>query len=126
MSAEPNLQDLVEKARSGDFEPFQDLLDFLKKQGPPDAARLLELVRSEEAVLRRAALGLAGDDVSDELLAAFAALADDPATAVRQALAQAAERAAWWPLDSVVGKLLEDADSDVRLEAVRAARHRPA
>jgi ATP-dependent Clp protease ATP-binding subunit ClpC len=126
MSAEPSLQELVEKARAGDFEPFQDLLDFLKKQGHAHPDKLLTLARSEEPILRRAALHLVSDDVPEELLNTFAGLASDGHPPVRLALAQTLERCAWWPLEHVIVELLDDSDSDVRLEAVRAARWRPA
>ena len=123
---EQQLQELVERARSGEPEPFQQLLDALRQQGPVTPSALLEMVRSPEPVLRRAALRLCGGDADGELLAALASLADDPSPAVRQAFAQALEEYPWWELDNVLARLLNDSDSDVRLAAVRAARSRPA
>ena len=125
MPVEQHLQELVERARSGEPEPFQQLLAVLR-QGKTDPAALLELVRSPEPVLRRAALRLCGGDPDGDLLAALATLADDPVASVRQALAEALEEYPWWELDSVLARLLTDLDPDVRLPAVRAARSRPA
>ena len=124
MPVEQQLQELVERARSGEPEPFQQLLDVLRAKSAADVAALIELTRSEEPILRRAALSLCGGQADGELLAALAGLADDPVVAVRQALAQALEAYAWYTLDSVVARLLNDDDSDVRLAAVRAARGR--
>src|SRR5262245_6713072 len=126
MTVEQQLHDLVERARSGDYEPFQELLDALRDQGRDDTDGLRELAHSAEPVLRRAALSLVGDDAEEDLLAVFASLVHDPTAQVRQALAQALETHTWWPFESSVSTLLGDADSDVRMSAVRAARWRPA
>src|SRR5207244_12178030 len=64
-------------------------------------------------------------NADEDLLEALARLADDPANAVRQALAQAVADYSWWGLDHIVAHLLLDPDSDVRIAAVRAARWRP-
>ncbi len=126
MTVEQQLQELVERARSGDPEPYQDLLAALREHGGAAPDNLRELARSAEPVLRRAALHLVGDDADDELLGVLASLVTDPSPPVRLALAQALEEHSWWPFDHVVGALMSDGDSDVRLSAARAARYRPA
>jgi len=92
----------------------------------PDPGSLIALARSDDEVLRRAALLLCDGNADEELLEALAHSAVDPASVVRQALAQALADYSWWGLDHVVARLLLDPDSDVRIAAVRAARWRPA
>jgi ATP-dependent Clp protease ATP-binding subunit ClpC len=122
---EQHLQELVERARSGGDEPFAELLRALRQRAPL-ADLLLDYARSGEAVLRRAAVVLGKDSAEPDLLEALADLADDPDEGVRLTLADAAGDAAWWPADAVVGRLLRDPETEVRLAAVRAAGRRPA
>src|SRR5262249_29922877 len=122
---EQHLQELVERARSGDDEPFAELLRALR-QAAPQADFLLDYARSDEAVLRRAAVVLGKDLAEPELLEALADLAGDFDEGVRLTLADAAREAVWWPPDAVVSQLLRDPNSEVRLAAVRAAGRRPA
>jgi ATP-dependent Clp protease ATP-binding subunit ClpC len=126
MAVEQQLQELVERARSGDIEPYEELLATLRRQGRTDSASLVALARSEEPILRRAALHLIGDDADEDLLAALGSLAYDSASIVRQALAEVLADHGWWPLDHIVATLMTDSDSDVRQAAIRAARWRPA
>jgi ATP-dependent Clp protease ATP-binding subunit ClpC len=120
-----HLQQLVALARSGEEQPFQDLLEELRSQRPGLAA-LIEYARSTEEVLRRAAIHLARNETAPELLAALRGLADDASDEVRCCLAEAIEDAAWWPFDDVVAGLLRDGNSEVRQRAARAAARRPA
>jgi ATP-dependent Clp protease ATP-binding subunit ClpA len=119
------LQDLVEKARSGDSEPFEDLVRALEAQTPP-AEMLIEYTRSTDAPLRRAAVILARNSSEPDVLDALADLADDPDYRVRRSLAEVIAENSWWPLDGVVRTLLRDEESEVRQAAVRAAGCRPA
>jgi ATP-dependent Clp protease ATP-binding subunit ClpC len=118
-----HLQELVERARSGEYDDFQELLATLRDQ-EPDPATLIEYAHSDEAVLRRAAILIGKDRDAPNLRAVLAALVDDPDDEVRQALAEAAQP--WWPADSVIAQLLRDDSNNVRLAAVDAAGHRPA
>ncbi len=120
-----DLQDLIERARSGDDEPFEELLSFLRGRGV-EAARLVEYARSDEAVLRRAAVLLARDHDEPEVFDALLELAHDDDDGVRLTLAESIADAAWRPFDSVVGELLQDDYAEVRRLAVRAAARRPA
>src|SRR5262245_14065114 len=108
MSVEQELHELVERARSGDYEPFQDLLDALRQRGKDSAAGLRELARSSEPLLRRAALCLVDEDTDEDVLALLASLIHDPAAPVRQEVARALEEHTDWPFDSAVGVLLSD------------------
>ncbi len=126
MELQQRLRELVERARSGEPEPFQALLDALREQGRTDPASLLELAGSDEAVLRQAALRLCDGQGDEDLLDAFAVLAGDASAAVRHALAQALADYPWWGLDDALARLLVDPDTEVRQAAVRAARGRPA
>jgi ATP-dependent Clp protease ATP-binding subunit ClpC len=119
------LQGLLERARSGDSEPFEELLAFLRDRGF-DAERLIEHIRSDDAVLRRAGVVLARDGADSAVLDALRELAGDLDDEVRLALAEAIEDPAWWPFDSTVADLLQDELGEVRRLAARAAARRPA
>lgn len=120
-----HLETLVEQARTGDHEPFQQLVDELRG-GSAEVALLLELARSSEAFLRRAVIAAAQGRTETELLEAIANLVHDPSEEVRRSLAEALAGSPSWPLDHAIDRLLRDDDSDVRLVAARAARGRPA
>lgn len=124
--------DLIDQARSGAPEPFLQLVRAL--QGPDVAAAvLIDLARSPEVVLRRAAIQGARGRTDADVLAAVAGLAADPEALVRHTLAEALGETASWPLDRADGplpraveRLLRDDDEEVRLAAARAARRCPA
>jgi ATP-dependent Clp protease ATP-binding subunit ClpC len=120
-----HLEELIERAQSGDDEPFEELLTALRSEGG-GPTKLLEYLRSDEAVLRRAAVVLARDFTDPELIEALRDVVNDPETRVRVSLAMAVEDVFWWPHDSVVAQLLRDEDGEVRQLAVRAAARRPA
>jgi ATP-dependent Clp protease ATP-binding subunit ClpC len=115
---------LVERARSGEPEPFFELLDALRSENRTDPESLLALARSEEAVLRRAAISLCDGQADGLLLEQLAGFVSDPYTAVRLDLASALADYPSWGLDHVVERLLTDHDTDVRQAAARAARER--
>src|SRR5262249_49497337 len=121
-----HLHDLIEQARSGDAEPFWELVYALRVPDDASAVDLIELTRSSEAVLRRAAVAGAHGRSDAALLEALAALVDDPDESVRCALADALKDNPRWPLDSTVERLLYDEERDVRKKAIEAARWRPA
>jgi ATP-dependent Clp protease ATP-binding subunit ClpC len=120
---EQPLQELIERARSGDYEPFQELLRALRQQNP-SASILIDFTRSHEAPLRRAAVHLAQGTSESELLDALRELTHDPDDGVRRTLAEAAADSSWWPFDNVIAQLLRDPDVDVRVTAVAAAARR--
>src|SRR5262249_44087608 len=103
-----------------------ELVFALQAPDRASAADLIELARSSEAVLRRAAVLGAPGRGEPELVEAIARLVDDPDESVRCALADALKESPRWPLDSVVERLLYDDERDVRKRAVEAARWRPA
>jgi ATP-dependent Clp protease ATP-binding subunit ClpC len=121
------LRELIERARSGDEEPFRDLARALAEMHLPDFL-LARMAAADEPVLRRAVLVVAHERgaADADLLAALRGLADDPDDDVRRTLAEAAADSAWWPDDAVVGRLLRDHDGTVRQAAVAAAARRPA
>jgi ATP-dependent Clp protease ATP-binding subunit ClpC len=119
-----DLPGLLERARSGETDDFEELLAFLRRRGL-DAGRLLEYIRSDEAILRRAAVLLARDGAGMEILDALRELVGDLDDEVRLALAETVEDPSWWPFDSVVAELLQDDHAEVRRLAVRAAARRP-
>jgi ATP-dependent Clp protease ATP-binding subunit ClpC len=121
---EQQLQELVDRARSGDSEPFEDLVRALEARRPP-AETLIAYAHSAEAPLRRAAVVLARNSSEPDVLDALADLAGDPDYRVRRSLAEVIAENMWWPLDAVVRTLLRDEESDVRQAAVRAASGRP-
>jgi ATP-dependent Clp protease ATP-binding subunit ClpC len=117
------LKELLDRARSGEEGPFQDLLRALRSASPTPAD-LIAYARAEDHVLRRAAVALATEDPpTPELLTALGTLAEDAYHPVRQAVADALA-ALPWPLDDAVRRLLRDQDSGVREAAVRAAARR--
>jgi hypothetical protein len=120
------LELLIDQARSGDTEPFNQLVAALRADGGVPVAVLVDYARSPEEFLRRAAIAAAKGRTELELLQALEDLVHDPAGIVRYCLAFAIEETPLWPLDTAVEKLLYDEDSDVRLVAARAARWRPA
>ena len=121
----PQLQQLVDKARSGDEAAVSNLLQALRAN-VPSARTLLDFALSDDAPLRRIAVVLGGERTEVEVHAALAGLADDPESAVRLALAETAKRSPWQPFDGAVRKLLADHDDAVRQAAVAAAAVRPA
>jgi ATP-dependent Clp protease ATP-binding subunit ClpC len=121
-----HLQELIEQARSGESEPFWELVHALRVPEDAATAALIELTRSPEAVLRRAAVAGSHGRSDATLLEALAALVDDPDESVRCALADALKDNPRWPLDSTVERLLYDEERDVRKKAIEAARWRPA
>src|SRR5437016_14425354 len=126
MLVDPQLRELIDRARSsGDHDDFEGLLRYLRTHGHacPDGVR--DLARADDELLRRAAVRLA-DDGDDDTPAVLVGLVNDPAPRVRQDLSDLLAERSWWPFDHVVSQLMTDADSDVRLAAVRAARHRSA
>jgi ATP-dependent Clp protease ATP-binding subunit ClpC len=125
VAVETDLQLLIERARSGEWEQFSELLEAVRAQ-KPSIEVLAGYLRSDEAVLRRAAVLVAGDTTEGELVEPLAFLVHDPDTRVRQALAEVAVINPWWPFDMVVAQLLRDRDDEVRRAAARAARERPA
>ncbi|MBY0523450.1 MAG: AAA family ATPase [Gemmataceae bacterium] len=118
-------QDLIDRARSGDPEPFQQLVRALRADGIK-ADVLVEFARSEHPALRRAAIVGAVGRTEPEVLAVLTALAHDPAEAVRKNLAEVLATVPAWPMDDAVERLLRDEDEEVRQAAARAARLRPA
>src|SRR5262245_61568264 len=124
MLVDAQLRELIDRARSsGDHDDFQELLRYLRTHGHNSSDGIRELARSDEELLRRASLRLV-DDGDDETLTVLIGLVNDPAPRVRQDLADLLTDRSWWPFDHVIAQLMTDADSDVRLAAVRAARHR--
>jgi ATP-dependent Clp protease ATP-binding subunit ClpC len=121
---ENELEQLIDKARSGAAEPFQELVARLRTPDGVPAGVLVELAHSAEVSLRRAAVAGARGRTEPEVLEAIKGLAADPAEAVRESLAEALEQEPYWPLDDVVERLLYDDSNDVRRQAVRAARWR--
>ena len=119
------LTDLLDRARSGDREPFDDLLRALRAR-PLDPAALLGYLRSSEAVLRRAGVVLAVDHPEPELLPVLGELARDADRDVRLALARGILLGSWDALDGAVAELLRDHDDEVRRAAATAASGRPA
>src|SRR5271166_3562027 len=79
------LRELIERARSGDEEPFWDLTRALAEMQMPDFL-LARMAGADEAVLRRAVLVVAHQRGSRdaELLGALRGLADDPDEDVRR------------------------------------------
>ncbi len=121
----PHLQELVQRARSGDFGDFEKLLDALRT-APLSPAVLREYARSPEMSLRRAAVALGVVHRDPELLAVLAELASDDESAVRLALASAiAANPGWWSDGTILRQLLEDDDCDVRKRAAEAALRWP-
>ncbi len=113
----------IDQARSGEPEPFLRLVRALR--GVP-ASVLIELARSPDVPLRRAAVQASRGRTEVELLDVLVTLAGDPAALVRHTLAEALADTADWPLDGAVERLLRDDDEEVRLIAARSARRRPA
>jgi ATP-dependent Clp protease ATP-binding subunit ClpC len=116
---------LLELARSGLPDPFQQLAFALREQGADNPAVLIDALRSPDEVLRRAAITASSGRTDPELLQAVAALALDPMPFVRQHLAYALSDYPTWPLAGAVEQLLLDQDASVRQAAVWAARRRP-
>lgn len=121
-----NLDQLIDQARNGESEPFNELVAALRADGGIPASVLAGYARSSEEFLRRAAVAAAKGRTEPELLHAIEDLVHDSAGVVRYCLAYALEETPLWPLDGAVEKLLYDEDGDVRLAAARAARWRPA
>ncbi|MCI0455352.1 MAG: AAA family ATPase, partial [Gemmataceae bacterium] len=117
---------LLELARSGQPDPFQQLIATLRQAADDAPVLLLDALNSPDEILRRAALAAATGRTEPDLLAAVSALAHDPSLTVRQALAYALGDAPAWPLDHLAEQLLLDHDPQVRQSAVWAARRRPA
>src|SRR5947209_6789758 len=117
---------LLELARSGQQDPFLQLVHTLRREGEEDVEALLDYLESTDETLRRAAVAAAQGRTEPEVLDAVADLAHDPATSVRLNLAYALADAPAWPLDGVVEQLLLDHDPQVRQSTVWAARRRPA
>ncbi len=121
-----DIASLLEQARTGQADPFQQLVATLRQAAEAAPTVLLDALRSPDEILRRAAVAAAQGRTESAILDAVAALAHDSAAFVRQALAYALGDAPAWPLDHVVEQLLLDHDPAVRQSAVWAARRRPA
>jgi ATP-dependent Clp protease ATP-binding subunit ClpC len=118
-------QELIDQARSGEPEAYARLVRALQAREVPVAV-LIELARSPDIPLRRAAVQGSHGRTEAPLLEAICTLSGDPAELVRHTLAEALAEAADWPLDRAVERLLRDDDEEVRLIAARSARRRPA
>src|SRR5271166_2854567 len=116
---------LLELARSGQQDPFLQLVHTLRREGEEDVEALLDYLESDDETLRRAAVTAAQGRTEPELLDAVADLAHDPSPAVRLHLAYALSDAPAWPLEAAVEQLLLDPDAQVRQSIVWAARRRP-
>src|SRR5262249_7102428 len=116
----------LELARTGQPDPFQQLIQTLRAQGENDRTVLLEALGSPDETLRRAAVAAVQGRTEADILQAVVALARDPSLAVRQAIAYALAAAPWWPRAHVAELLLLDHAPGVRQSAVWAARRRPA
>jgi ATP-dependent Clp protease ATP-binding subunit ClpC len=120
-----DLERLIEKACSGDFDSYLALVFTLQADGGVPASLLIEFTTSPEPFVRRAAIQGAQGRTDPDLLGAVASLAHDPNELVRRQLAEALEESPTWPLDAAVETLLRDEDEDVRRVAIRAAHGRP-
>ncbi|HYT94670.1 MAG TPA: HEAT repeat domain-containing protein, partial [Gemmataceae bacterium] len=116
---------LLELARSGQPDPFQQLVHTLRREGEKDVEALLDYLEADDETLRRAAVAAAQGRTEPEVLDAVADLAHDPSPTVRLNLAYALGDVPAWPLDSAVEQLLLDTDVPVRQASVWAARRRP-
>src|SRR5207244_944206 len=105
-------------------EPFLKLVRALQGRDVAPTV-LIDLCRSADVVLRRAAVQGARGRSDPELLAAVGALVADPDDLVRVTLAEALADVPDWPLDRAVERLLRDGDDEVRIAAAKAARRRP-
>lgn len=118
------LQQLIEKARSGEAQAFEELMSAVRAAGDSDMSALLMHARSEEPLLRRAFIELTQNRKTPDIVEAINQLVHDPDGNVRAALAQAAGRGPAWPSEEVFGKLLHDDEGGVRLAAVRTIKGR--
>src|SRR3954451_7020666 len=83
------LKDLLELARPGQPDPFQRLVEALRRLSQTDPAVLIEFAKSDDELQRRAAITAAAGRTEPEVIAAISGLAFDGLSFVRQALAYA-------------------------------------
>ncbi|MBI3410010.1 MAG: AAA family ATPase [Planctomycetes bacterium] len=122
------LQKLLEQARIVQNQPdsFHRLADMLRLQSKDDTGILVEFAQSADDLQRRAAISAAAGRTEPEVIAAMAALANDPLPFVRQSLAFALTDYSTWPMNEAVEALLSDSDANVRQAAIWAAKPRAA
>src|SRR6516164_7612512 len=120
------LAKLVDMARGGVLDLFQQLVNELRARSYEHPEVLVEFARAPEEICRRAAIQAAAGRTEDVVLDAMNDLASDPVPYVRQSLAYALTDHPSWPLDAAADLLLADPDSNVRQAAVWCARCRPA
>ncbi len=118
------IEELLAAARSGEQKDFLALVRALRQGTKIDAQAIVDFCRSDEPILRRAAVELGTKREEPMVLEALAQLVDDREEAVRDALAVAVADADWWQNDAVVEMLLDDRSDSVRLHAAQACKTR--
>jgi hypothetical protein len=83
----PDIAKILELARTGQPDPFQQLVHSLRREGEQDLETVLDYLEADDETLRRAAVAAAQGHTEPELLDAVAGLAHDPSQAVRLNLA---------------------------------------
>ncbi len=119
------LRNLLELARPGQPDPFQQLVGTLRLLTQDDVRLLIEFADASDELQRRAAISAAAGRTEPEVLEAITKLANDPIPYVRQCLAYALTDYPSWPMKQAIEVLLADLDSNVRQSAIWAAKPRP-
>jgi ATP-dependent Clp protease ATP-binding subunit ClpC len=120
------LAKLVDMARGGVLDLFQQLVNELRARSYKHPEVLIEFVKAPEEICRRAAIQAAAGRTEPVILDAVQGLVNDPIPYVRQSLAYALTDHPSWPLDAAAEMLLTDPDNNVRQAAVWSVRNRPA
>ena len=119
------LSKLVNLARGGVLDLFQQLVTELRARSHQHPEILVEFAAAPEEICRRAAIQAAAGRTEKIVVDAITALAGDPLPYVRQSLAYALTDNPTWPMDVAAEQLLSDHDSNVRQAAVWCVSCRP-
>jgi hypothetical protein len=109
------LAKLVDMARGGVLDLFQQLVSELRARSVNHPEVLVEFAKAPEEICRRAAIQAAAGRTEKTVLDAIKSLAIDPVPYVRQSLAYVLTDHLSWPMNETAEQLLGDLDSNVRV-----------